>query len=296
MAEINGQTAIYGIIGNPIGHTLSPMIHNGISEALKINAVYVPFAVNDDLSCVVNGLYSLGVKGINVTVPYKRGIIDKLCGADSMALKIGAVNTLKLTPDGYYGYNTDILGLDRELEDEGIGLKGRDVIILGAGGAARAAAFLCASKSPASITMINRTPEKAQAIMDDVTAYAQENGIYLPGSAADIITIEEAGRLQGNGYIVFQCTNVGLAPKDNECVIDDMRFYDKVSTGVDLIYRPAKTMFMKHVETAGGAAYNGLKMLIYQAVCAYEIWHDIKVPREVIPKIEKMLNDSLKEG
>lgn len=296
MTEINGQTAIYGIIGNPIGHTLSPMIHNGISEALGINAVYVPFAANDDLSCMVNGLYSLGVKGINVTVPYKRGIIDKLCGADPMALKIGAVNTLKFTPDGYYGYNTDILGLDRELEDEGIGLKGRDVIILGAGGAARAAAFLCASKSPESITMINRTPEKAQAIMDDVTAYAQENGINLPASAVNIKTIEEAGRLSGNGYIVFQCTNVGLAPKDNECVIDDMCFYEKVSTGVDLIYRPAKTMFMKHVKTAGGEAYNGLKMLIYQAVCAYEIWHDIKVPHEVIPKIEKMLSDSLKEG
>lgn len=296
MTEINGQTAVYGIIGNPIGHTLSPLIHNGISEELGINAVYVPFTANDDLSCMVNGLYSLGVRGINVTVPYKRDIIDKLCGVDRVALKIGAVNTLKYTPEGYYGYNTDILGLDRELEDEGIGLKGRDVIILGAGGAARAAAFLCASKSPASISMINRTRKKAQAIMDDVIAYTRENGMHLPASAVNIMTIEEAGRLTGNGYIVFQCTNVGLAPKDNECVIDDMSFYDKVSAGIDLIYRPAETLFMKHVRTAGGEAYNGLKMLIYQAVCAYEIWHDVKVPQEVISKIEKMLNESLKEG
>ncbi|MBR4720052.1 MAG: shikimate dehydrogenase, partial [Lachnospiraceae bacterium] len=156
MPDINGQTAVYGIIGNPIGHTLSPVIHNTISEKLGINSVYVPFVANDDLKSIVRGLYSLGVKGINVTVPYKTDIISELTGVDSFACGIGAVNTLKYTENGYYGYNTDILGLERELEDVGISLEGRNVVLLGAGGAARAVAFMCVSKSPASVTIVNR--------------------------------------------------------------------------------------------------------------------------------------------
>ena len=89
--------------------------------------------------------------------------------------------------------------------------------------------------------------------------------------------------------IVFQCTSVGLAPHDNECVIHDAGFYKRISAGIDLIYRPARTQFMKYVEDAGGMAYNGLRMLIYQAVCAFEIWNDIKVPDTIIREIEKTL-------
>lgn len=288
MRNIDGKTSVYGIIGNPIGHTLSPLIHNAISEMMDINAVYVPFAANDDLESMVNGLYSLGVKGINVTVPYKTDIIDKLCGLDAMAQSIGAVNTLKYTAGGYYGYNTDILGLKRELEDEDIELKDRDIVILGAGGAARAVAFLCASASAASITVVNRTPVKAQTIADDVARYAGQNGRTPVINAAEFKDIQ---MLPDKGCIAFQCTNVGLAPRDDECVIDDDAFYKRVSAGIDLIYRPAETLFMKHVRNAGGKACNGLKMLLYQAVCAYEIWNDIKIPGEAVNKVQKLLED-----
>lgn len=292
MENINGQTAVYGIIGNPIGHTLSPLIHNTISERMGINAVYVPFAANGDLGAMTKGLYSLGVKGINVTVPYKTDIIGELCALDPLAKEIGAVNTLKYTENGYYGYNTDILGLDRELKDEDIDIKGRDVVLLGAGGAARAVAFLCASKSPASITIVNRTLSKAQAIQRDVEGYADRGGFDAPAPMVDVITTDEIRSYGCSDIIVFQCTNVGLAPKENECVINDKEFYNRVSEGIDLIYRPAETLFMKNVKKSGGRACNGLKMLIYQAVCAYEIWNDISVPVEVISDVEKMLMQS----
>lgn len=287
--KINGQTSVYGIIGNPIKHTSSPAIHNHISEAMGIDSVYVPFVANDDLEAIVKGLYSLGVRGLNVTVPYKSDIMKYLCGINDMAGKIGAVNTLKYTEGGYYGYNTDILGLKRELEDEGVGLAGRDTVILGAGGAARAVAFLCVSAGPKSVTIINRTPEKAMDIKKDIVSYADEKGLGDLASYISVLSLDKAGTIPGNDLIVFQCTNVGLSPGDDECVLDDVAFYKKVSVGVDLIYKPAVTRFMKHIEDAGGKAYNGLKMLIYQAVSAYEIWNDVSVPETVIHDIEREL-------
>lgn len=289
MLNINGRTSVYGIIGNPISHTLSPMIHNTISEKMGIDSVYVPFVANDDLKSIVRGLYSLGVKGINVTVPYKTDIISELCGIDEMAASIGAVNTLKYTESGYYGYNTDILGLERELEDEGISLEGRDVILLGAGGASRAVAFMCMSGSPASITIVNRTLSKAEDIKRDIISYAGSKGQLLPEPSVEAVTFEDLLSTGNSECIVFQCTNVGLAPDNDACVLCDEGFYKKVSAGIDLIYRPARTRFMKYVEDAGGAAYNGLKMLIYQAVCAFEIWNEIKVPDQVIWDIENTL-------
>ena len=282
MIDINGKTAVYGIIGRPIGHTMSPAIHNMISEAMGINAVYVPFAAGDDLDSVVGGLYSLGVKGVNVTVPFKTGVIKRLHGVDDLAGRIGAVNTLKYTEDGYFGYNTDIIGLSRELEEVGISLRGRDVVILGAGGAARAVAFMCAGMEPSSVTIANRTVAKAEDILSDLSEYAGA----LKTSA---ISTDDLTCITGNELIVFQCTNVGLSPRDDECVVNDREFYDKVYAGIDLIYKPAMTAFMKYVKESGGRAYNGLKMLIYQAVSAYEIWNEVTVPADLINRIEREL-------
>lgn len=287
--KINGQTAVYGIIGNPIRHTSSPAIHNHISEAMGIDAVYVPFVANDDLAAVIPGLYSLGVRGLNVTVPYKSDVMEYLAGVDEMAGRIGAVNTLKYTEKGYYGYNTDILGLGRELDEEGISLKERDVVILGAGGAARAVAFLSALKGAASLTIVNRTEEKALGIKKDVSAYADIKGMHSLAENTRTLSLDMIEDLGGKDYIVFQCTNVGLSPRDDECVLNDEAFYKKVAVGVDLIYKPAVTRFMKYVEDAGGKAVNGLKMLIYQAVSAYEIWNDVRVPESVVSDIEREL-------
>lgn len=296
MRRIDGHTAVFGIIGNPIGHTLSPVIHNTISEAMGINAVYVPFAANGNLSSMVNGLYSLGVTGVNVTVPYKTEIIPYLSGIDPLAKEIGAVNTLKYTENGYYGYNTDILGLKRELEDEGVSLKGRDIVLLGAGGAARAVAFLCASSSPASITIVNRTLSKAFDICKDIEVYASGQEMPSGDFRVNAVALEDINTLRCTDYIVFQCTNIGLSPDDDACVLDDQDFYDRVSVGIDLIYKPAVTKFMKNVTDAGSKAYNGLKMLIYQAVSAYEIWNDLRVNDAVAGDLEALLTQTEKDS
>lgn len=287
--NINGRTAVYGIIGNPVEHTMSPAIHNHISQALGIDSVYVPFRADGNLENIVKGLYSLGVRGINVTVPYKTDIMRELIGVDDVAGAVGAVNTLKYTEKGFYGYNTDVMGLERELESEGISLSGRHVVILGAGGAARAAAFMCISKSPATLTIVNRTRAKAEDIRASLLAYARDNNAGITEDAVSTMEPSNITGLPGSGYIAFQCTKVGLYPDVDSCIINDEGFFEKTETGIDLIYKPETTLFMKRVMDSGGKAYNGLKMLVYQAVCSYEIWNGISVPENVAEDVYKIL-------
>lgn len=140
--EINGHTRLCGLIGNPVEHTLSPVIHNTVAEEMHDNLVYVPFHVEQgNLQKAIAGAYSLNVLGLNVTVPYKQAVIPYLDCVEGLAEKIGAVNTLVRTENGFQGYNTDMMGLYRAMEEEGIAFEAEDMILLGAGGAARAAAF-----------------------------------------------------------------------------------------------------------------------------------------------------------
>ncbi len=159
--DIKGTTRVCGLIGNPVGHSISPVIHNTLADITKTNMVYTTFKVDkEDVAKAVEGAYALDILGLNVTVPHKQSVMDVLVDIDPLAKAIGAVNTLVRKDGGYKGYNTDILGLKRELEDESISLCGNNCIILGAGGAARAIASLCAQSGANKVYMLNRTIEK----------------------------------------------------------------------------------------------------------------------------------------
>ena len=145
--QIDGHTKLCGLIGNPVAHTLSPLIHNTLAELTGISLVYGSFLVDQGkLAEAVPGAFALHIHGMNVTVPYKSDVIPLLSEIDELAEKIGAVNTLVRTEDGFKGYNTDMPGLYRAMCSDGMEIANREVLILGAGGAARAVAFLCASK------------------------------------------------------------------------------------------------------------------------------------------------------
>ena len=141
--EINGKTYTCGLIGNPVEHTMSPVIHNTLAQKMNLNMVYVPFLVQQDLAAGVKGAYALNIQGLNVTVPYKSDVIEHLVSIDELAKSIGAVNTLVKTEGGYKGYNTDMTGLYRAMTSYGIKIEGEEIILLGAGGAARAVAYVC---------------------------------------------------------------------------------------------------------------------------------------------------------
>lgn len=283
---VDGNTRVIGIIGNPVRHTKSPAIHNYISEKLNKNMVYVPFEVTGDVDTAVKGAYELGILGMNVTVPYKTDVIKSLCGIDDLAKRIGAVNTLVRTENGYKGYNTDMLGLERAITSEGIDFEGKTAVLLGAGGAARAAAFMCAKNKVAKLYILNRTLSKAEEIAEDINKYVRELGDFT-----EVISLpmDEYSKITEDELLVFQCTKIGLNETDG-AVIEDLQFYKKVAYGVDLIYRDG-TKFVTLTENAGGKACNGLMMLLYQGVIAYELWNELTVPDEVVDGVKKVLTN-----
>lgn len=269
--EINGRTRTCGLIGNPVEHTLSPLIHNTLAARLGQELVYVPFHVEQGrLAEAVKGAEALNILGMNVTVPYKSEVIACLAKVDDLARNIGAVNTLVRTEGGYKGYNTDMEGLYRAMQSEGIRIEGEQIILLGAGGAARAVAWLCVAKGAERVYLLNRTLDRAETVAAEVNTSAGREAVR-PMKLAEYEQIPEGK------YLAIQGTSVGLSPNDEDVVIADAAFYEKVHTGFDLIYNPWETKFMRLVKAHGGRAYNGLKMLLYQGIIAYELWNGVKV-------------------
>lgn len=267
MTVINGYTRTCGLLGNPVEHTVSPIIHNTLAKETSENLVYAPFRVPAGLvGDAIRGAYALHLLGLNVTVPYKSDVIPYLKEIDPLAERIGAVNTLVRMEGGFKGYNTDMPGLFRAMCDDGVVIEGKKVLILGAGGVARAVAMLLADKKAADIILLNRTVERAQAITDEVNAFVgKELAHAMP--LADYDKLPE-----GERFLAIQATNVGMYPNTEEVVIENDAFYRKIHTGYDLIFNPPCTKFMKLVQRQGGTAYNGLKMLLYQGIIAYELW------------------------
>ncbi len=283
--DVNGKTKISGLIGNPVEHTLSPMIHNTLAERLGHQLVYVPFLVEKGrLADAVAGADALNILGLNVTVPYKSEVIVSLKDIDALARDIGAVNTLVRTEGGYKGYNTDMEGLYRAMTSEGIRIDGEQIILLGAGGAARAVAYLCAVKGADKVYMLNRTLGKAQTV-------AQEVNDTVGRKVIQPMSIENYTGLPDRKYLAIQGTSVGLAPHVEDVVIADDAFYEKIHTGFDLIYSPWETRFMQLVRAHGGKAYNGLKMLLYQGIIAYELWNDVDVSEEDADAVYERLRE-----
>lgn len=272
--KIDGKTNVCGLIGNPVEHTLSPMIHNTLAERMGHHLVYVPFPVEEGkVPQAVAGAHALNILGLNVTVPYKSEVIESLQDIDTLARDIGAVNTLVRTDGGYKGYNTDMEGLYRAMLSEGVAIEGEQIILLGAGGAARAVAYLCATKGADKVYLLNRTFDKAQTVAAEVNGRTGRK-VIIPMCTKDYT------KLPGGKYLAIQGTSVGLAPNVNDAVIEDRAFYEMLHTGFDLIYSPWETKFMRLTKEHGGQAYNGLKMLLYQGIIAYELWNDVQVSKE----------------
>ena len=283
----DGLTKTCGIIGNPVKHTMSPLIHNTLAQRTGMNLVYVPFEVRGGLKEAIEGAYQLGIYGMNVTVPYKSAVLPFLKDIDPLAESIGAVNTLVRDEKkgGFKGYNTDMTGLYRAIRQEGIELEGKTIVILGAGGVARPVAHLCKNKGAEKIFILNRTLEKAEAIASDFS-----DGTVM---AMDIMDYGKVLKSLGNEkFFCFQCTSVGLYPDTDAVVIDDKKFYESMYAALDVIYRPLETEFLKLAKEAGAKTFSGLKMLLYQGVDAYELWNErdgIRIDKDLCDEVYRSL-------
>lgn len=269
MQNINGKTKLYGLIANPVEHTKSPLIHNGISDLLGINSVYLPFLVKDSLEEAINGAKALNIQGLNVTIPYKQDVIKYLDEIDQEAKEIGAVNTIIIKNDKLIGYNTDARGLARDCKRQGVSFDNKNVCILGAGGAANAVAILCAKSNVNKLYIVNRTMSKAETLRDMIRMYYKSLDITCL-SYDDIYKIDDID-------ICVQTTSLGMSPYIDRSPIDNNEFFEKLEVVVDIVYNPRQTKFLKDAAKHGVMIINGLGMLYYQAVEAYEIWNDIVI-------------------
>jgi len=288
---MDGKTKVCGIMANPVEHSMSPVLQNLYAERTGINLAYVPFKVEEErLEEAVKGAYALNVQGMNVTVPHKQAVMQYLKELDETAADIGAVNTLVRIDGGYEGYNTDVPGLLRAVKEEGIELNQKKCILIGAGGAAKAAAYMMAKEGASVIYLLNRSVDKAQALAQWVNRLAGRETVK-PMALSDYSSIP------GDGYFAIQSTSVGMHPNTDAAPIEDPAFYEKLEAAYDCIYTPSETKFMKHVKAAGGRAFNGLNMLLYQGVIAYELWNpEVKVDDAAIAEARMRILEHLNGG
>jgi shikimate dehydrogenase len=265
---INGKTKIFGLLGNPVEHTQSPFIHQLFYEATEFNGTYNPFFVPiGQLEQAILGMCGLSISGLNVTIPYKVDVMEYLDHVDPIAKAIGAVNTIVPVHGKLVGYNTDWIGLKMACDYYDIPIKGQECVIIGAGGAARGAVATCLEGQATSVTIINRTREKADRIKNDLQNMNMNIPIYVGG-------LDDLHLVKPNS-VAIQTTSVGMHPHEDTSPIFNEEFFQKVDFIVDIIYNPKETVFMTQGREHQAKVLNGLSMLFFQALKAFEYWTDI---------------------
>ncbi|MGL4796772.1 MAG: shikimate dehydrogenase [Paraclostridium sp.] len=268
--RINGKTKMVCLIGNPVEHSFSPYIHNYLFEKYSINNNYVCFNVcNEDLKEAINGVKALGIAGCNITIPHKVEIMKYLDYIDPNANLIGAINTIKNENGRLIGYNTDGIGFVKSITDKGFEVKGKDIIILGAGGACRSIAVELASQGAKNIEIRNRSAENAKIICDIITNNFNTNSTYSTKDicSKDLVNID----------IIINTTPIGMDKDFESCPInEDIEVNDKLLV-CDIVYNPHETKFIKWAKNNELDVIYGIDMLINQAIYGFYIWTGIEV-------------------
>lgn len=275
--EITGNSKICGIIGDPVGHTISPAMHNAAYKALNIDYVYVPFRVSkEDLPHAVEGLRAFNIRGVNVTIPHKVSIIPLLDEIDEFAQKIGSVNVVVNENGRLAGYNTDAHGFLYALLDQGVEPEGQKVAVLGAGGASRSICFALAERG-ASLTILNRTPGNAARFAVEMSE--------LTGRPIQVLglTRDNLSAALDNCNILINTTSVGMYPH-SDATLADHHLIKPHHTVVDIVYNPFRTKLLAEAEKAGARTIGGIDMLIWQGALAFEIWTGKQAPINIMRK------------
>jgi len=277
MRNISGRTRLCGIIGDPVEHSMSPLIQNAAFNKMGIDYLYVPFKVKKgELGKAINGMRALNIRGLNVTIPHKVAVIQFLDELDPLAERIGAVNTIVNNDGILTGYNTDGGGFLQALVKSGVGPKGKKVVILGAGGASRAVSFTLAD-SGAHLVILNRLLELdwAKELADRISQ------IFTMEVEALELNRENLAMALREADILVNATSVGMTPNIDETPVNS----DLLKPGLivfDVVYSPIKTRLLREAEEAGAKIINGLDMLVWQGALAFEKWTGLEAPVKVM--------------
>jgi shikimate dehydrogenase len=275
--SISGKTKVCGIIGDPIEHTMSPVMHNAAFQKLGLDFVYLPFRVKkEELSRAVDGVRALNIKGLNVTIPHKVAIIPFLDKLDPLAEKIGAINTIVNDEGVLTGYNTDATGFLQALLEQGVEPGGKTTVILGAGGASRAISFILAERG-ANLVILNRKSGRAEELAQRMAQVFEKEITALP------LSKENLAKVLARADILVNTTSVGMNPDIDETPVPAKLLKPGLIV-FDIVYNPIQTRLLKEAEAAGAKTINGLDMLVWQGALAFEKWTGRKAPLELMKR------------
>jgi shikimate dehydrogenase len=260
--KLDAHTVLYGVLGSPVRHSLSPAIHNAAFEAMGVNGAYLAFETKD-LSSALAGAKALSFGGLSITLPYKSAVISLLDQLDPLAERIGAVNTIRIEGEKLVGYNTDGYGALKALEAV-TGLSGKRCLLVGAGGAARAIGYVL-SRRGVEIVVANRSEDKGKTLSDFL------GGRFIPLAEADRIDAE----------LLVQTTSVGMFPVTDQVPVSP-NILRAGMVVMDVVYNPLTTKLLRLAEERGCTTVTGLEMFLYQGAEQLRLWTGIEPPLEVM--------------
>lgn len=255
---IDQHTTLYGVMGYPIGHSLSPTMHNAAFSAKGLNAVYLAFETRDLEGCL-KGMKALGIKGMSVTIPHKSQVIPLLDDVDDLARRIGAANTIVNDGGRLVGYNTDAVGALKALEEK-MGLSGKTCLIIGAGGAARAIGFIL-KENGVGVMVANRSVERGQELALSLDCP------FIPLDELENTTTD----------LLINTTPVGMAPQKDQCLVPE-QILKKGMVVMDIIYNPLETRLIAMARDRDCLTINGLDMFIHQGAEQFRLWTGLEAP------------------
>jgi shikimate dehydrogenase len=275
--SISGKTKVCALIGDPVGHSLSPRIQNAAFQFLGLDYVYVTFRVElKELGKAIRGVRSLKIHGLNVTMPLKEDVIRHLNQLDKGAEAIGAVNTILNNEGTLMGYNTDGEGTLMSLKASNQGPADKKIVVLGAGGSSRAVSYSLA-KEARELVILNRTAGKAEKLARELSKRFGNKVRY--GKLCE----DQMGKELGDADLLINTTPIGMYPHEEETPVDRSLLRPDL-TVFELIYHPLKTRLLREAEAAGAKTIDGLNMLVYQGAASFEIWTNKKAPIDVMMK------------
>ncbi len=282
---IGARTKLCCLIGDPVEHSLSPVMHNAAFQELGLDYAYLAFRVSRErLGEAVAGIRALGFAGANVTIPHKIEVMKYLDEVDSLAQQIGAVNTIVNEDGKLVGYNTDGEGALQALSDSGIELKGKRVVLLGAGGAAHAIAFTLAKKERLqSLSVLNIIESESKALAQRVRTQTNTptNGMLL--------SAESLERAVEQAEVLINATSVGMSPRTSESIVPK-GLLRKDLVVFDIVYNPIETRLVREAREAGCVVVTGEKMLVNQGAKSFELWTGKTAPvKKMLEVVKKSL-------
>jgi shikimate dehydrogenase len=277
--DIDAHTQFCGLIGNPVEHSLSPAIHNAAFQKLGLNFVYLAFRV-EAIGDAIKGLRALGnFRGASVTIPHKVSAVSFLDSLEPTARHIGAINTIVAEGGILKGYNTDAIGALRALRESDVALNGRQVVMLGSGGAARAIAFALGAETGIDrLTILGIDEQERTALVRDLrskTKMAVQESLLDEGTLRKVLP---------DTHVLIHCTPMGMSPKVHQTSVPAALLHSGLAV-MDIVYNPRDTQLLKDANAAGCRVIPGLEMFLHQAAAQFELWTNQAAPADVMRKV-----------